>query len=205
MNEEATMSRRGLDPVSRKTRTPGGRKKAQWSKINNPVRKLSFFWVRTKYLFQYQILIFSDLKPEDDFFFENIFLTFTDCKGSKNVLVLPKDFRTEFLILDYCVKAGFCVYLAYQLLDNVSFDQMVGEAINKHVDITLKKKQLLTSLSGSKFLPQIDERIRKQIKEIREFMTSQQLDVVLKIKEIKIGQNMDMLVQLLALLNSKGR
>ena len=28
MNEEATMSRRGLDPVSRKTRTPGGRKKA---------------------------------------------------------------------------------------------------------------------------------------------------------------------------------
>ena len=127
MNEEATMSRRGLDPVSRKTRTPGGRK-----------------------------------------------------------------------------KAGFCVYLAYQLLDNVSFDQMVGEAINKHVDITLKKKQLLTSLSGSKFLPQIDERIRKQIKEIREFMTSQQLDVVLKIKEIKIGQNMDMLVQLLALLNSKG-
>jgi hypothetical protein len=82
---------------------------------------------------------------------------------------------------------------------------MVGEAINKHVDITLKKKQLLTSLSGSKFLPQIDERIRKQIKEIREFMTSQQLDVVLKIKEIKIGQNMDMLVQLLALLNSKGK
>ena len=106
--------------------------------------------------------------------------------------------------MDHCVKAGFCVYLAYQLLDNVSFDQMVGEAINKHVDITLKKKQLLTSLSGSKFLPQIDERIRKQIKEIREFMTSQQLDVVLKIKEIKIGQNMDMLVQLLALLNSKG-
>ena len=128
MNEEATLSRRGLDPVSRKTRTPGGGK-----------------------------------------------------------------------------KAGFCVYLAYQLLDNVSFDQMVGEAINKHVDITLKKKQLLTSLSGSKFLPQIDERIRKQIKEIREFMTSQQLDVVLKIKEIKIGQNMDMLVQLLALLNSKGK
>ena len=107
--------------------------------------------------------------------------------------------------MDHCVKAGFCVYLAYQLLDNVSFDQMVGESINKHVDITLKKKQLLTSLSGSKFLPQIDERIRKQIKEIREFMTSQQLDVVLKIKEIKIGQNMDMLVQLLALLNSKGK
>ena len=72
MNEEATMSRKGLDPVSRKTKTPGGRK-----------------------------------------------------------------------------KAGFCVYLAYQLLDNVNFDQMVGESINKHVDVNLKKKQLLAALSGN--------------------------------------------------------
>ena len=66
MNEEATMSRKGLDPVSRKTKTPGGRK-----------------------------------------------------------------------------KAGFCVYLAYQLLENVTFDQMVGESLNKQVDLNLKKKQLL--------------------------------------------------------------
>ena len=96
------------------------------------------------------------------------------------------------------------IYMKWTL-DNVSFDQMVGEAINKHVDISLKKKQLLTSLSGSKFLPQIDERIRKQIKEIREFMSTEQLDMVLKIKEIKIGQNMDMLIQFMALLSSKGK
>ena len=120
------MSRRGLDPLSRKTKTPGGRK-----------------------------------------------------------------------------KAGFCVYLAYQLLDNVTFDQMVGEAINKHIDITLKKKQLLTSLTGSKIMPQIDERIRKQIKELREFMSSTQLDMVIKIKEIRNSQNMDMLSQFLSLLSSK--
>lgn len=120
------MSRRGLDPVSRKTKTPGGRK-----------------------------------------------------------------------------KAGFCVYLAYQLLDNVTYDQMVGEAINKHIDINLKKKQLLTSLSGTKFLPQVDERIRKQIKEIREFMSKSQLEMVTKIKDIKEGQNMDMLIQFMSLLSSK--
>ena len=66
MNEEATMSRKGLDPVSRKTKTPGGRK-----------------------------------------------------------------------------KSGFCVYLAYQLLDSVTVDQMVGECVNKHVDLGYKKKQLL--------------------------------------------------------------
>ena len=54
-------------------------------------------------------------------------------------------------------------------------------------------------------MPQVDERIRKQIKEIREFMTTEQLDMVLKIKEIKIGQNMDMLIQFMALLSSKGK
>ena len=126
MNEEATMSRRGLDPVSRKTKTPGGRK-----------------------------------------------------------------------------KAGFCVYLAYQLLDNVSFDQMVGESVNKHVDITLKKKQLLGALTDTKLLPQIDERIRKQIKEVREFMNRDQLDMILKIKEVRDPQRMDMLVQFMSLLSSK--
>lgn len=126
MNEEATMSRRGLDPVSRKTKTPGGRK-----------------------------------------------------------------------------KAGFCIYLAYQLLDNVPFDQMVGESVNKHVDITLKKKQLLGALTDTRLLPQIDERIRKQIKEVREFMNRDQLDMVLKIKEVRDPQRMDMLVQFMSILSSK--
>ena len=126
MNEEATMSRRGLDPVSRKTKTPGGRK-----------------------------------------------------------------------------KAGFCIYLAYQLLDNVTFDQMVGESVNKHVDITLKKKQLLGALTDTKLLPQIDERIRKQIKEVREFMNRDQLDMILKIKEVRDPQRMDMLVQFMTLLSTR--
>ena len=71
MNEEAVMSRKGLDPVSRKTKTPGGRK-----------------------------------------------------------------------------KSGFCVYLAYQLLDSVTVDQMVGECVNKHVDLGYKKKQLLGMVSN---------------------------------------------------------
>ena len=75
MNEEASMSRKGLDPVSRKTKTPGGRK-----------------------------------------------------------------------------KSGYCVYLAYQLLDSVTIDQMVGESVTKHVDLTYKKKQLLGALTGIKLV-----------------------------------------------------
>ena len=69
------MSRKGLDPVSRKTKTPGGRK-----------------------------------------------------------------------------KSGFCVYLAYQLMDSVTLDQMVGESVNKQIDLGYKKKQLLGALTGTKLV-----------------------------------------------------
>lgn len=97
-------------------------------------------------------------------------------------------------------KAGFCVYLAYQLFDHVTSDQMVGESINKHVDIGAKKKQLLGALTGSKLIPQTDEKIRKQIKETREFMTKDQLQIVHKIKAIKDESKMDMLSQFLTLI-----
>ena len=124
MNEEACMSRKGLDPVSRKTKTPG--------------RK----------------------------------------------------------------KSGFVVYLAYQLLDNVGPDQMVGEAINKTVDINQKKKQLLTALTEVKLLPQIDERLRKGIKELKEFMSKDQLSLVYRLREVKEPESVEMLKQFLGLLKS---
>ena len=63
-------------------------------------------------------------------------------------------------------KPGFCVYLAYQLFDNVTHNQMVGEALNQCVDMTIKRKQLLQSLTEAKIPPQIDEKIRKSIKEV---------------------------------------
>ena len=150
MNEEATMSRKGLDPVSRKTKTPGGRK-----------------------------------------------------------------------------KSGFCVYLAYQLMDSVTLDQMVGESVNKQIDLGYKKKQLLGALTGTKLvksqsvtksrtrhpfsflsclcifqMPQVDERIRKQIKEIREFMSKEQLSLLLRLKDIKDPASLNMLDQFLTLLQS---
>ena len=123
-NEEAIMARRGLDPVSRKTKTPG--------------RK----------------------------------------------------------------KSGFCVYLAYQLLDSITHDQMVGESINKFIDVHAKKKQLLAMLTEAKLQPQTDEHIRKSIKEIREFMSKDQLDLVFKLKELKDQQSIDMLLQFMQVLRN---
>lgn len=52
------------------------------------------------------------------------------------------------------------MYLAYQLWDNVTYDQMVGESINRGVDISAKKKQLVGSLNEAKLAPQNDERVR---------------------------------------------
>ena len=43
---------------------------------------------------------------------------------------------------------------------------MVGEALNQCVDMTIKRKQLLQSLTEAKIPPQIDEKIRKSIKEV---------------------------------------
>ena len=67
-------------------------------------------------------------------------------------------------------KAGFCVYLAYQLFDNVTHNQMVGEALNQCVDITIKRKQLLQALTEAKIPPQIDEKVRKSIKEVLQYL-----------------------------------
>ena len=124
MNEEAIMSRKGLDPVSRKTKTPG--------------RK----------------------------------------------------------------KSGYCVYMAYQLLDNVSADQMVGESVTKFVEMTSKKRQLLTALTEAKLMPQIDERLRKTVKELKEFMTRDQLELLYKLREVKEPESVHMLGQFLSLLKS---
>ena len=98
---------------------------------------------------------------------------------------------------------------------------MVGEAINKTVDLNTKKKQLLSSLTEAKLLPQIDERLRKQIKELKEFMTKEQLTTLFKLKvimkwftiisfnviisfykEIKDPESLEMLTQFLSLLKS---
>ena len=43
---------------------------------------------------------------------------------------------------------------------------MVGEALNQCIDLTTKRKQLLQSLTEAKIPPQIDEKIRKSIKEV---------------------------------------
>ena len=97
-------------------------------------------------------------------------------------------------------KSGFCVYLAYQLWDNVNYDQMVGESINRGVDLGLKKKQLVASLNEAKLAPQTDERVRKGVKEIREFLPREQLELVEKMRQIQDPKSVEMLLQFVSLI-----
>jgi hypothetical protein len=94
------------------------------------------------------------------------------------------------------------VYLAYQLWDNVNYDQMVGESINRGVDLGVKKKQLVASLNEAKLAPPNDERVRKGVKEIREFLPRQQLELVEKMRQIQDPKSVEMLSQFVSLIQN---
>ena len=72
----------------------------------------------------------------------------------------------------------------------------------KKIERILIKFVITGALTGTKLMPQVDERIRKQIKEIREFMNKDQLSMLLRLKEIKDPASMEMLGQFLTLLQS---
>ena len=79
---------------------------------------------------------------------------------------------------------------------------MVGESINRGVELSQKKKQLVASLNEAKLAPQNDDRIRKGVKEIREFMPKEQLDLVEKIRHIQDPKSVEMLEQFVALIQN---
>jgi hypothetical protein len=79
---------------------------------------------------------------------------------------------------------------------------MVGESINRGVDLSQKKKQLVGSLNEAKLAPQNDERVRKAVKEIREFMPREQLDLVEKMRQIQDPKSIEMLTQFVTLLQN---
>lgn len=78
----------------------------------------------------------------------------------------------------------------------------MGESITKFIDVHAKKKQLLGCLTEAKLQPQLDEQVRKSIKEIREFMPLNKINLVYKLKELKDPESVEMMVQFLQLLTS---
>ena len=70
------------------------------------------------------------------------------------------------------------------------------------VDITNKKKQLLHQLGDLKMSPAQDDKIRKQIKEIKEFMGKEQVELLHQIKELKDPEKLGVILQFVQLINA---
>ena len=71
------------------------------------------------------------------------------------------------------------------MLDSLTSRQVISETVTDAVDVVVKKKQLLHLLTQVKLLPQTDEKIRRSIKEVREYMASDQVKLVTQIKVLR--------------------
>ncbi|XP_023346453.1 uncharacterized protein LOC111715371 [Eurytemora carolleeae] len=61
---------------------------------------------------------------------------------------------------------GYLVYLSYQLVDHVTFQQVIGETILYSSDIRSKKKQLMNSLGENRFPTHVEEKTKKNIEQV---------------------------------------
>ena len=99
-------------------------------------------------------------------------------------------------------RAGYVVYLAYQLVESVTYSQVMLDTVFYAVDIEVKKKQLLHQLGDLKLSPAVDDRIRKQVKEVREFMGKEQVELLHQIKEIKDPGKLGVVLQFVQLIHA---
>ena len=75
-------------------------------------------------------------------------------------------------------RSGYVVYLAYQLVESITFGQIMVETVLYGVDNSLKKKQLLHQLGDLKMSPPVDDRNRKVISGVKEFMGKDQVEIL---------------------------
>ena len=99
-------------------------------------------------------------------------------------------------------RAGYVVYLAYQLVENITFSQVMLDTVFYAVDIELKKKQLIHQLGDLKLPPAVDDRIRKQLKEVKEFMGKEQVELLHHVKELRDPSKLEVVLQFVQLIHA---
>ena len=72
------------------------------------------------------------------------------------------------------------------------------------VDIEKKKKQLLHQLGDLKMSPPVDDRTRKTIKEVKEFMFKEQIDIVHQLKDLRDANKLSVVSQFIQLIQAGG-
>ena len=73
---------------------------------------------------------------------------------------------------------GYLVYLAYQLVESITFNQVMVETLLYGVDIEKKKKEILADLSDDKISVAVSDKIRKVTKEVRYYMRVEQVEIL---------------------------
>ena len=63
-------------------------------------------------------------------------------------------------------------------MESITFSQVMLDSVFYSVDIEMKKKQLLHQLGDLKLSPAVDDKVRKQIKDIKEFLGKEQVEIV---------------------------
>ena len=99
-------------------------------------------------------------------------------------------------------RSGYVVYLAYQLVESITYSQVMLDTVFYAVDVETKKKQLLHQLGDLKMSPAVDDRIRKQIKDVREFMGKEQVELLHQIKELKDTNKLGVILQFVQLIHA---
>ena len=101
-------------------------------------------------------------------------------------------------------RIGYVVYMAYQLVDSITFSQVMVETVLYGVDIEQKKKQILHQLGDLKMSPPVDDRNRKVIKDVKEFMGKEQVDILHQLKDITDAKQLSVISQFIELLQVGG-
>jgi len=102
-------------------------------------------------------------------------------------------------------RSGYVVYLAYQLVENITFAQVMVETVLYGVDISLKKKQLLHQLGDLKMSPPVDDRIRRVISDVKDFMGKDQVEILHQVKDLRDQSKLSIVSQFIQLLQAGGQ
>ena len=97
------------------------------------------------------------------------------------------------------------VYLAYQLVENITSAKIMAETVLFTVDINIKKKQLLHLLGDLKMSTPVDDTIRRVISDVKEFMGKDQVEILHQVKEMKDLSKLSIVSQFIQLLQAGGQ
>ena len=97
------------------------------------------------------------------------------------------------------------VYLAYQLVENITSAKIMAETVLFTVDINIKKKQLLHLLGDLKMSTPVDDTIRRVISDVKEFMGKDQVEILRQVKEMKDLSKLSIVSQFIQLLQAGGQ